>query len=265
MDFHNHPFFEMGLTIGGSGHYEIKSAVGVKTVEVSPDTLLFWSGKLAHRAVDNKGTPLRQVILCFNEVFLNSSEILKAISSLLSENDPFVIRHPFHLSFFKEILRQMLSSVNKKDLLTSEVQRARMILLCDRIIELSCLTSPTKSNHGKSKDERVKITLEYLNHHWHENLTIDNIAAKLSISQRRFSTLFKSETGTTFVNYLQNLRVERAKRELCCGEVPITNIAFQSGFESVSQFNRVFKKSCGCSPREWRQLPHLSEYAQYNS
>ena len=72
---------------------------------------------------------------------------------------------------------------------------------------------------------------------------------------------FREATGTTIINYAQNLRVETAKRQLEKGKLPIDEIAVDVGYENVAFFRRLFKRSTGLSPGEYRRMfqPFLAE------
>jgi two-component system, response regulator YesN len=65
--------------------------------------------------------------------------------------------------------------------------------------------------------------------------------------------VFKRHTGQTVVQFINHLRIEEAKRRLANDSGSITQLALESGFESVPYFNRVFRRVVGMSPREFRK------------
>ena len=65
---------------------------------------------------------------------------------------------------------------------------------------------------------------------------------------------FKAATGATLIDYLQNLRVEEAKRLLEEGRMPVDEISVESGYEDQSFFRRLFKRRTGLNPRDYRRL-----------
>ncbi len=65
---------------------------------------------------------------------------------------------------------------------------------------------------------------------------------------------FKTATGSTLIEYLQNLRVEEAKRLLESGTVPVDEISFEAGYEDPSFFRRLFKRRTGLSPSQYRRM-----------
>jgi AraC-like DNA-binding protein/ligand-binding sensor protein len=87
----------------------------------------------------------------------------------------------------------------------------------------------------------------------HDELSLGMIAGMVKVSAGYFSELFKKATGINFVEYVARLRVEKAKFLLQQPDVRISEVAFEVGFQSLSQFNRAFKKYAGMTPGEWRE------------
>jgi len=78
------------------------------------------------------------------------------------------------------------------------------------------------------------------------------VAKAVNVSAGYFSELFHKTTGMTFTEYVARVRVEKVKHLLANPQLQITTIAYDTGFKSLSQFNRVFKRVSGISPREYR-------------
>ena len=85
-----------------------------------------------------------------------------------------------------------------------------------------------------------------------EKLSLTKVAKAANISRNHLSEKFKQVTGTNFVEYVARARFERACELLRDVDLRISEIAFAVGFQSLSQFNRVFKKLEGKSPTEYR-------------
>ncbi len=94
--------------------------------------------------------------------------------------------------------------------------------------------------------------LDYIETHYTENLNLNEIAASIGFSKYHFSRLFKQYTGFTFCDYLNYRRLKMAEELLSKQDFSITEIALQSGFSSISTFNRLFKEQKNCTPREYR-------------
>ncbi len=96
-------------------------------------------------------------------------------------------------------------------------------------------------------------TLEYIDNHFTEELSLGDIAANTGFSKFHFSRLFKQYTNYNFSDYLCFRRIKEAEMLLARPDVSITDVAISSGFTSISTFNRLFKQQKGCSPSEYRR------------
>jgi AraC-like DNA-binding protein/ligand-binding sensor protein len=85
-----------------------------------------------------------------------------------------------------------------------------------------------------------------------DGLSLGRVAKAVNVSANYFSEMFHHSTGMTFTNYVARVRVEKVKSLLANPRMQITTIAYDTGFKSLSQFNRVFKRLSGISPREYR-------------
>lgn len=92
--------------------------------------------------------------------------------------------------------------------------------------------------------------LNYLSAHFKEDLKSNEVAKKFHLNQFSFSKKFNKQTGLSFGLYLQQLRLSEAKKLLSEG-ASIKEACYSSGFQSSSQFFRVFRKHTGVSPKEY--------------
>jgi len=85
-----------------------------------------------------------------------------------------------------------------------------------------------------------------------EELPLTRVASFVKINPNYLSEKFKEVTGLNFIDYLARIRVAKAMELLRNEDLRVSEIAFAVGFQSLSQFNRVFKRICGGSPTEFR-------------
>jgi AraC-like DNA-binding protein len=98
---------------------------------------------------------------------------------------------------------------------------------------------------------------KYIEEHQDEDLSLGQVARAVNTSTFYFCKLFKRATGLHFTEYVSRSRIEKAKNLLLNPNLRISEIAFAVGFQSLTHFNRVFKKVLGESPTEYRRrLPH---------
>ncbi|MBP7481408.1 MAG: PocR ligand-binding domain-containing protein [Lacunisphaera sp.] len=97
----------------------------------------------------------------------------------------------------------------------------------------------------------------YITEHQDEEVSLRQVAAAVNTSAFYFCKMFKQATGLTFTDYLARTRIEKVKNLLLNPHKRISEAAYETGFQSLSQFNRVFRRVTGQSPTVWRaQLAH---------
>lgn len=97
---------------------------------------------------------------------------------------------------------------------------------------------------------------QFIHEHQGEDLSLGQVAKAVNTSTFYFCKMFKKATGVNFTDYLSRVRIEKAKNLLLNPNLRISEIAYEVGFQSLTHFNRVFKKIVGQSPTEYRnQLP----------
>ena len=94
--------------------------------------------------------------------------------------------------------------------------------------------------------------IQYINKHYNEDITLDFIADYAHMSKSNFCLVFKKETGNTFLNYIHSLRCAKAHELLLNSNLSIGMTAEKTGFKSIQQMERMFKKIYGKSPREMK-------------
>lgn len=107
--------------------------------------------------------------------------------------------------------------------------------------------------------EKFNTVLDYIDNHYKEDITLEIVAKSIGFSKYHFTRLFKLYTDTTFYDYLCSKRIKVAQNLLSKPNFPITDIAYQTGFTTLSTFNRTFKKLIKCTPTEYRAT-HLNSH-----
>lgn len=119
-------------------------------------------------------------------------------------------------------------------------------------LQLSDLLNRLLTEEANSEPQIVVKAKRFVNAHLEERLSLDSVASHVGVSPFYFCKLFKQATGMTLTEYVNRRRVEWAKRKLINPNTRVTEVAFDVGFQSVSQFNRSFLKYAGVSPTRYR-------------
>ncbi len=117
------------------------------------------------------------------------------------------------------------------------------------------------SSRGRERAEPVEIwkARKFIHEHSDDELSLTKVAKFSNISGNHLSEKFKEVTGINFVDYIARARTEKARELLENSNLRISEIAFAVGFQSLSQFNRVFKKLTRKSPTQFRAAHQRSK------
>jgi YesN/AraC family two-component response regulator len=110
-----------------------------------------------------------------------------------------------------------------------------------------------ESDAPRAVHRGITRALTYAGQHFTESITLSEIAREASLSKFHFCRLFHREMGFSFREYLQGLRVRRARALLANPALSVTEVAYAAGFNDLSHFDRVFKRIVGVPPSEYRK------------
>lgn len=131
------------------------------------------------------------------------------------------------------------------------MQTARALVIeMPRIWQNRFMQLPVRVDHG---DAQILEAQDWINTHYAGEIHFDALVRKIGMSSRNFSRRFKDATGETPLSYLQNIRIERAKRLLEDTQLAIQNIAEQTGYADLIFFRNLFKRNTGMSPTDYRK------------
>lgn len=136
----------------------------------------------------------------------------------------------------------------------------RQRAFCDKVesrgIVFQLLSRFFKQGQSKieMEDNRIAKTVLYIRKHLNEAIELEKLAEISCLSKDHFIRLFKKELGTTSLQYINQKKIEKAQLLLITEELAVKEIAFQLAFDDYSYFNRLFKKTTGVTPQEYRRL-----------
>ncbi len=117
----------------------------------------------------------------------------------------------------------------------------------------SCICSDTAEVYTLKSDDVIGKTCYYIAEHFQEEITLTDVAAYAGVSPAYLSRTFKSSVGLSFSACLTCTRIDHAMNQLKYGNASVTDIALLSGFGTLRNFNRFFKRITGCTPSEYRK------------
>lgn len=147
----------------------------------------------------------------------------------------------------------ILSNINDDNSLVpliSEDNLSTLIQMYNFIISSKQCTKST--NEITIKSPCVSRALEYIENNYTNEISIDELCSELNINKCYFCSIFKKEVGTTFINYLNEYKVEKSKDLLKNPNFSLLDIAISVGFNNQSYYSKVFKKITSKTPIEFR-------------
>ena len=122
------------------------------------------------------------------------------------------------------------------------------------IADLSAISDYLKGvlGMGPASQNLFQQIEQYIHFHYAKHLSLESIAEEFSLSSNYLSRSFKKKTGSGITDYINNVRIQKAKELLENPEIKIFHIAAQVGYSDEKYFSRVFKKTVGMSPLQYR-------------
>lgn len=253
MEFqHFHPFFEMCIFLCPNAVHFIE---GIPYEVQAFDMVGLYPNRL-HKTEYPPGRPCKRLIIQFN--------IPSHISGLSNEYeqllDIFNRQTPI-FRFDSELQKHLCARLNDIYRLAQQNHPMRNLRIHQKFIEFLILLylnqhSNIYTNETEMSDLEQKIysVAGYIHSHYPENLSLELLAAKHDLSPSYLSHRFKEVTGFSVTDYIQMTRVRNVQALLINTNTPITEISEPCGFNSFSQFNRVFRKYIGMSPSKYRKM-----------
>lgn len=110
---------------------------------------------------------------------------------------------------------------------------------------------PVKNQFNTKDKDRIDIIYAFVDDHYHRKIDIQEVSSLIYLSKAAFCRYFKKMTRLTFTQFVNHYRIDKAKKFLLSGK-SVTETCFSSGFESLSYFNRTFKRITGTNPISFR-------------
>lgn len=255
---HNHVEYELNFIAHGAG---VRRVVGDSSeVIVNYDLVLITGKELEHvwEQHECKSPKIREITIQFSSDFLHGG--------LLQKNQFTTIRNMLDraqcgLAFPMEAIFKVYNQLDR--LATEEQGFMAVIDFLTILYELSLFTEArqlSSSSFAKietvNESRRVQKVQRYINTHYQEEIRLSQLADLVGMTPVAFSRFFRLRTGKTLSDYIIDIRLGFATRLLVDSSCTVAEICYDTGFNNLSNFNRMFKRKKGCSPKEFRENYH---------
>jgi AraC-like DNA-binding protein len=151
------------------------------------------------------------------------------------------------------VTAQIEAAYFKTQVMTPSQYEAMVGLLTIFAQHLSIVANRVLVQSANAEPPMISRAKDFIRDNQTEDLSLGQVAKAVNASTFYFCKMFKKATGLNFTEYLSRVRVEKAKNLLLNPNLRISEIAYEVGFQSLTHFNRVFKKIVGRSPTEYRE------------
>lgn len=251
LDWHTHPEIELSLITSGSGQRLVGDSIGT----YSPGDLLLIGSELPHTFVSPSHTTDNFAVAAqFNRDFagpdfLKMPEFQK-VSDLLDRADRGLAFPPDVVALVSDEIR----AFKFMDDADRTLGLIHVLLVLARSATSARILSTSKPQQAPSSVTRTRINdvCRYLNNMYAEPVSLDAIASIAHMSPAAFSRFFHQTLGRTVTAYITELRIAAACRLLINTDLPVGEIAVESGYNNLSNFNRRFRAAKLMTPSEYR-------------
>ena len=252
---HYHEEFELNFIRNAKGARRI---VGDHIEEIDDIELVLLGPNLQHAWFTHKcnSREIKEVTIQFHKDFLDEKFLRRNQLSFIKN---MIEKSSCGILFSKETALQLaprILALNQKHGFDSVLELMSILhdLSASRNIRILSDSSfntsePAYTYHSR----RIEKTYEYMNHNFDKAISLTEVAKLANMSEASFSRFFKTRTGITFIDSLTEIRLGHASRLLIDTTQSIAEIAYNCGFNNISNFNRIFKKKKNCTPKEFKE------------
>ena len=236
---HTHNHAELFYIVGGKGQFLIEDQL----YPVNTNHLVIINPNVTHTEVSLNAQPLEYIVLGIEGVELSITE---------NSNGQFCILDHFESMDITSCLRNILREMELKQPGYEDICQAFMEILIIRLMRSTGLSVPTEPQNSVGNHQCAAVR-RYIDHHFKESLTLDQLAEEAHMNKFYLSHAFKREYGVSPINYMISRRLEESKYLLAETDLSMSQIAQLLGFSSLSYFSQVFHRTQNVTPLEYRQ------------
>ena len=248
-EIHDHSAIEILLTLEGMVTYTIED----KVYQVRKGEILIIPQDTSHSLTMEEGSS-RYLYLFEPDAIMTMRDIK---SMAIYFNKPFHLRDgsDAHVRI-RELLLRAKDLYEKRELMWNTACYSCILRVYATLGQryLSGIRPRTADNMRNMDSEVINAVMTYINNHYREELSLENVAGFAGFSRYYFSRSFKKQTGYSFKDYLCQKRLQVAMDLLIRTNRSMRDVAIESGFGSVATFNRVFREKKGCTPTQYRAI-----------
>ncbi|KAA1186206.1 AraC family transcriptional regulator [Paenibacillus sp. B2(2019)] len=256
MSYHQHNSTEIMYLISGSCVVDVRSKAGEEErFRLKRGELIILDANVPHRLIVEDGTPCRMLNVEFG--FMEYTGVAPSIGKLARKEAALAewLQMPFSslvMPDSEEIYHVLKGLVLELDQSGGKGGSMVDLLFCELLLRVSSLRQDQLHASQQPSQLYVRRSIEFLHQNYDQSIQVKDIAAAVNLHPGYLHRIFKSHTGRTLSDYLNMLRMEKAKMLLGQSDIPIAEIADYVGISSRQYFHPLFKKYTDNTPVEYR-------------
>jgi AraC-like DNA-binding protein len=257
-NWHFHPHYQLFTVIKGTGtrfigddirHFNVGD-----TVFLAPNMPHLWRSDREYFEKDSQ-LMTEGIVVYFKEDFLGSEFFEKSemydIKTLLKKSER-------GLDLTGQLKEELVDDLKNLPVVNGFQGIIKILSILDKLsksTDYQYIASTTYSNtHKISETERMRLVHEYVLKHFKENINLSTVASLSNMTDAAFCRYFKSRTNKTFSDFVKEIRIGNACKMLQDENKSISQTCYESGYNTVSNFNNQFKSLKGISPKQYQKL-----------
>ena len=257
-NWHFHPHYQLFTVIKGTGtrfigddirHFNVGD-----TVFLGPNMPHLWRSDREYFEKDSQ-LMTEGIVVYFKEDFLGSEFFEKSemydIKTLLKKSER-------GLDLTGQLKEELVDDLKNLPVVNGFQGIIKILSILDKLsksTDYQYIASTTYSNtHKISETERMRRVHEYVLKHFKENINLSTVASLSNMTDAAFCRYFKSRTNKTFSDFVKEIRIGNACKMLQDENKSISQTCYESGYNTVSNFNNQFKSLKGISPKQYQKL-----------
>ncbi|WNS46942.1 AraC family transcriptional regulator [Paenibacillus sp. MMS20-IR301] len=264
MAYHQHNSTEIMYLISGSCAVEVRDGSGKDIpYQLKRGELILLDAGVPHRLIVDNGASCRMLNVEF--AFTEYSGLAPSVGRLAREEETLAefIRSPFTslvLADQEEVFHVLKALVLELDQRGRNGSSMVHLLFSELLLRLSRLRREALPASGQPSQLYVRRAVEFLHQNYDRSLQVKEVADSVNVHPGYLHRIFRIHTGQTLTDYLNTLRMEKARMLLGQSEIPVAEIADYVGISSRQYFHLLFKKYTGCTPIEYRNSIERSSW-----
>jgi AraC-like DNA-binding protein len=256
-NWHFHPHYQVFTVLEGSGTRfigdDIRHFEAGDTVFLGPNIPHLWRSDRAYFE-GNSDLKTHGIVVYFTEDFLGEHFFQKPEMHMLRQLLQKGRRGLDIMGNARDYVKKSLTELVVTDGFGAILEMLTTLHILSQSSEVSYITSLGYVNtHKVSETERMQKVHEYVMKHFKEEIRLNEVAALTNMTEAAFCRYFKSRTNKTFSDFVSEIRVGYACKLLVEERLSVTQICYESGFNTVSNFNRQFKNLTNKSPLQYQK------------